>query len=70
MDACPVCDAFLRELRSAIDRCRSLDILRDSAVAPRLRSILTREYLKMIAVVQKNTSSHDSNSSLRVFIHL
>jgi RNA polymerase sigma-70 factor (ECF subfamily) len=50
IEACPACVAFLRELRSAIDRCRSLDIPCDSAVAPRLRSILTQEYLRMLGV--------------------
>jgi RNA polymerase sigma-70 factor (ECF subfamily) len=46
--ACPSCVAFLRDLRAAIDRCRSLEIPCDSAVAPRLRAILTREYLRML----------------------
>jgi RNA polymerase sigma-70 factor (ECF subfamily) len=49
IEACPSCVAFLRDLRSAIDRCRSLDIPCDRAVAPRLRAILTKEYLRMIA---------------------
>ena len=47
IEACPSCVAFLRDLRAAIDRCRSLNIPCDSAVAPRLRAILTREYLRM-----------------------
>lgn len=50
IEACPACVAFLRELRTAIDRCRSLDIPCDSAVAPRLRAILTQEYLRMLGV--------------------
>ena len=50
IEACPACVAFLRELRVAIDRCRSLDIPCDSAVAPRLRSILTQEYLRMLGM--------------------
>ena len=50
IEACPACVAFLRELRVAIDRCRSLDIQCDSAVAPRLRSILTQEYLRMLGM--------------------
>ena len=50
IEACPSCVAFLRDLRSAIDRCRSLDIPCDSAVAARLRAILTREYLRMILI--------------------
>jgi RNA polymerase sigma-70 factor (ECF subfamily) len=48
IEACPACVAFLRNLRSAIDRCRSLEIPCDSAVAPRLRSILTQEYLRLL----------------------
>lgn len=55
IEACPSCVAFLRDLRTAIDRCRSLEIPCDSAVAPRLRAILTREYLRMLAIpVGKN----------------
>lgn len=50
IEACPSCVAFLRDLRTAIDRCRSLEIPCDSAVAPRLRAILTREYLRMLAI--------------------
>jgi RNA polymerase sigma-70 factor (ECF subfamily) len=48
IEACPACVAFLRDLRAAIDRCRSLDMPCDPAVAVRLRTILTREYLRMI----------------------
>lgn len=50
IEACPTCVAFLKNLRVAIDRCRSLEIPCDSAVAPRLRSILTREYLRLLNV--------------------
>ena len=50
IEACPSCVAFLRDLRAAIDRCRSLDIPCDSAVAPRLRALLTREYLRMLVM--------------------
>ena len=48
IEACPSCVAFLRELRAAIDRCRSLEVSCDSQVAPRLRSMLTEEYLRML----------------------
>lgn len=56
IEACPSCVAFLRDLRAAIDRCRSFEIPCDPDVAPRLRAILTREYLRMLAmpVEQKN----------------
>ncbi|MFY9856203.1 MAG: sigma-70 family RNA polymerase sigma factor [Terracidiphilus sp.] len=50
IEACPSCVAFLRDLRTAIDRCRSLEIPCDPAVAPRLRAILTREYLRMLVM--------------------
>ncbi len=48
IEACPSCVAFLRDLRAAIDRCRALEIPCDSAVASRLRAILTQEYLRML----------------------
>jgi len=48
IEACPACVAFLRDLRIAIDRCRSFEISCHSAIAPRLRAILTREYLRML----------------------
>jgi RNA polymerase sigma-70 factor (ECF subfamily) len=51
IEACPACVAFLRELRGAIDRCRSLEIPCDPAVALRLRSLLTAEYLRMLALL-------------------
>jgi RNA polymerase sigma-70 factor (ECF subfamily) len=50
IEACPACVAFLRDLRGAIDRCRSLDVPCDPAVAPRLRTILTQEYLRMVGM--------------------
>jgi RNA polymerase sigma-70 factor (ECF subfamily) len=58
IEACPACVAFLGELRAAIDRCRSLDIPCDSAVAPRLRYILTQEYLRMLGIAGSQTVSH------------
>ena len=48
IDACPACVAFLRDLRAAVDRIRSLELPCGSAVAPRLRSILTQEYLRLL----------------------
>jgi RNA polymerase sigma-70 factor (ECF subfamily) len=50
IEACPACIAFLRDLRVAIDRCRSLEVPCDPAVAPRLRSILTQEYLRLLGI--------------------
>ncbi len=50
IEACPSCVAFLQNLRTAIDRCRSLEMPCDPAVAGRLRAILTREYLRMLVM--------------------
>jgi RNA polymerase sigma-70 factor (ECF subfamily) len=50
IEACPACVAFLRDMRGAIDRCRTLEIPCDAAVAPRLRSILTQEYLRLLGL--------------------
>jgi RNA polymerase sigma-70 factor (ECF subfamily) len=48
IEGCPSCVAFLRDLRAAIDRCRSLEVPCDPAVAARLRTTLTREYLRLL----------------------
>jgi RNA polymerase sigma-70 factor (ECF subfamily) len=50
IESCPTCVAFLRDLRGAIDRCHSLEVPCDPAVAPRLRSILTQEYLRLLGI--------------------
>jgi RNA polymerase sigma-70 factor (ECF subfamily) len=50
IEACPACVAFLRDLRGAIDRCRSLEVPCDPAVALRLRTILTQEYLRLLGM--------------------
>jgi RNA polymerase sigma-70 factor (ECF subfamily) len=50
IEACPACVAFLRNLRTAIDHCRSLEVPCDPAVAPRLRSILTQEYFRLLGM--------------------
>jgi hypothetical protein len=47
IDACPACVAFIRDLRAAIDRCRALQADCDPSVAAGLRSLLTREYLRL-----------------------
>lgn len=48
MERCPACVVFLRELRTAIDRCRSLEVSCDPTVASRLKARLTQEYLRML----------------------
>lgn len=50
IEGCPSCVAFLRDLRAAIDRCRSMEVPCDPAVAPRLRALLTSEYLRMLGI--------------------
>ena len=57
IEACPSCVAFLSQLRAAIDRCRLLEVPCDPAVAPRLRSILTREYLRMLVIPDEKKAS-------------
>ena len=57
IEACPACVAFLRDLRGAIDRCRALEVPCDPAVAPRLRSILTQEYLRMLGMADMGKSA-------------
>ena len=54
IEACPACVAFLRELRTAMDRCKSLEMTCDATVAQRLRAILTQEYLRMLGMVNGN----------------
>ena len=48
IDACPACISFLRDLRTAIERCQKLDVPCDEKVSKRLRTLLTREYLRLI----------------------
>lgn len=48
IEACPACVAFIRDLRLAIDRCHKLDVPCDAEIAPRLRTLLTREYVRLL----------------------
>jgi RNA polymerase sigma-70 factor (ECF subfamily) len=48
IEACPNCVAFLKDLRTAIDRCKSMRMECDPAVATRIRALFTREYLRML----------------------
>ena len=48
IESCPSCVAFLRDLQTAIDRCRSLEAECPPQVATHLRALLTREYLRLI----------------------
>jgi len=49
MERCPGCVAFLRDLRAAIERCRTLKAECDPKIALRLQTILTEEYLRLMA---------------------
>ncbi len=57
IEACPACVAFMHDMRSAIDRCRSLQIPCDPGVAPRLRAILTQEYFRMLGMPSPQNTS-------------
>ena len=48
IERCPACVAFLKDLRAAIDRCRSFDIGCDPEVARRMRALMTQEYLRLM----------------------
>ncbi|HVC47375.1 MAG TPA: sigma-70 family RNA polymerase sigma factor [Terracidiphilus sp.] len=49
IEGCPSCVAFLRDLRAAVERCRSLQVPCDPRIAARLRATLTREVQRMTA---------------------
>ena len=48
IEKCPACVAFLKDLRAAIDRCRSLEVACDPGVAQRMRAMMTQEYLRLM----------------------
>ena len=50
IDACPGCVAFIGDLRQAIDRCKTLHSGCDVDLAPKLRSMLTKEYLRLVNI--------------------
>lgn len=47
IEACPACVAFIRDLKQAIDRCRSFEACPDGKARPILRRLLTEEYLRL-----------------------
>lgn len=47
MEGCPACVAFIKDLKRAIDRCRSLQVCPDAEVPPVLHRLLTEEYLRL-----------------------
>lgn len=48
IERCPACVAFLKDLRAAVDRCRSFDVSCDTSVAQRMRALMTQEYLRLM----------------------
>lgn len=48
IEACPTCVAFIQDLKGAIDRCRSMEVECDPAVASHLRTALTKEYVRLL----------------------
>ena len=48
IEKCPACVAFLRDLRVAVDRCRSFKVACDAGVAQRIRALMTQEYLRLM----------------------
>jgi len=50
IEACPACVAFIKDLRAAIDRCRSFEVTCDPDVAERMRKLMTQEYLRLMDV--------------------
>lgn len=48
IEKCPACIAFLKDLRAAVDRCRSFEVACDTDVAQRMRALMTEEYLRLM----------------------
>jgi RNA polymerase sigma-70 factor (ECF subfamily) len=48
IEACPACVAFIRDLNSAIERCRAFQTDCDSGIPARLTALVAREYLRLI----------------------
>lgn len=51
IEACPECVAFIRDLKQAIDRSRSLEMPLGGDAGASLRRMLAREYLRLIGSV-------------------
>lgn len=50
IEGCPNCVAFLKDLRAAIERCKGMKADCDPDLAARMRSMLTREYVRMMGL--------------------
>jgi RNA polymerase sigma-70 factor (ECF subfamily) len=62
IEKCPACIAFLKDLRAAIDRCRSFEVVCDPRVAQRMRALMTQEYLRLIGRPDSQLTALSSNS--------
>jgi hypothetical protein len=50
IEACPACVVILRELRGALDFCRSIEAFCDPIIAWKLRAVLASEYLYLVSM--------------------
>lgn len=50
IEKCPACVAFLKDLRAAVDRCRSFETTCDPRIAQRMRALMTQEYLRLMGM--------------------
>ena len=48
IEACPACLAFIRDLKAAIDRSRSLSLPMDNGMGQSLRRMLAEEYVRLL----------------------
>jgi RNA polymerase sigma-70 factor, ECF subfamily len=60
IESCPACVAFLKDLRAAVDRCRSFQVECDPIVAQRMRALMTQEYLRLIGWPGKYAATSSS----------
>jgi len=56
IERCPACVAFLKDLRTAVDRCRSFEVTCDVDVAQRMRALMTQEYLRLMEMPKQTDS--------------
>jgi RNA polymerase sigma-70 factor (ECF subfamily) len=65
IEKCPACVAFLKDLRAAVDRCRSFEVACDPDVARRIRALMTQEYLRLIAGPAEDPFTSSSTRNVR-----
>ena len=57
IERCPACVAFLKDLRAAVDRCRSFQVSCDPEVAQRMRALMKEEYMRLVGTAGRRPSS-------------